>query len=425
MSGKINAGGMLGRLIRLLSAFPRHELEPVTGLPSGELNLSGLDEVGLYVHVPFCESICNFCPYNKVLYEPGLMRRYQAALRREMDLLLSPGPVPIGSVYIGGGTPTVAPELIEELAAAGPELGAGGEIAVEVLPDHASPALLRRLHQAAVTFVSIGVQSFSDPVLRYLGRTHHGRTARAALDAALVERFECVDVDLMFDPVRFGPNGVINDCEAVFRTGAHQVSVYPMMQFSYTPIGNDKLHDEHKEKQTFRRIEEIGRRHGYDRSSVWTFNRNAPGRYTSITREFYVGLGPSASSFLNQLFTVNTFDVRSYCELLEANRLPIALRSRMSKRAMMTYYLFWRFYEGRIDRRRFAHLFDVQVEQAFLPLVAFLLAVGGMKHTRDAYVLTERGFELFHTIERWVTYNFIEPLWSACRNRPFPDALRL
>ncbi|MBI4615955.1 MAG: radical SAM protein [Planctomycetes bacterium] len=418
---------LLGGLARVLAAPRRQATEPLDGLPPGELAADLSAGVGLYVHVPFCERLCRFCPYNRRLLESGLLGRYSAALRREIDLL-APAirAARPGSLYIGGGTPTVVPELIEELASRARGLGLSSEIGVEVHPLHATPSMLARLRRAGVTYVSVGVQSFDDSVLRYLGRSHDAREGRRGLEAALAEGFGCVDADLVFDVVRFGPEGVVRDAEETFRLGVDQLSVYPMMRFGYTPVGRHKVHDERREKAALRRIERAGRNlSGYVRSSVWTFNRDPARRYTSITREHYVGMGPSGSSFLGRLFTVNTFDVETYARLLDSERLPVTVRARLSRPAAMAYYLFWRFYEGRADRGRFASLFGRRLERAFPGLFGLMRLLGLLARQGDAYLLTERGFEMFHTVERWVTYRFIEPLWAACRASPVPGPLRL
>jgi oxygen-independent coproporphyrinogen-3 oxidase len=285
--------------------------------------------------------------------------------------------------------------------------------------------MLDRLQAAGITFISLGAQSLQEKILHALGRPHDEAQTRSALKATVAQGFECVDVDLLFDVIRFGPEPVLTDSAEVFRAGATQLSAYPMMRFGYTPEGGGRRHDEALEKRVLSEIERQGRERGYQRSSVWTFNSDLSRRYTSITREFYVGLGPSASSFLDGSFVVNTFDTPTYIDLVGSGRLPVVLRSDMRGRAQMTYYLFWRFYEGVIDPVRFARIFGISVERAFPGLLAFFVATGAMRRQGGRYLLNRRGLDLFHTIERWVTYHYIEPLWSACRAAPYPRGLRM
>ena len=90
---------------------------------------------GAYVHVPFCEWICPFCPYNKVRAEASLADRYFAALGREVDVYVAAYQSrfggPFTSLYVGGGTPTLYPERLAELVA---RIPVAGELAIEVLP---------------------------------------------------------------------------------------------------------------------------------------------------------------------------------------------------------------------------------------------------------------------------------------------------
>lgn len=122
---------------------------------------------------------------------------------------------------------------------------------------------------------------------------------------------------------------------------------------------------------------------------------------------------------------INTFDVRAYIELCDSGRLPTALEARLSPLEVATYYAFWRLYEGVIDRRRFAEVCGVGVERALPGLIAALRVVGYLRRDGRRYVLTRRGLDFYHSIERWVTYQYIEPTWAACRSRAFPGDLRL
>lgn len=417
---------ILGSALRLLGRVPLQTLEASHGIPLPEFAAALPGRLGLYVHVPFCRSLCRFCPYNRVLYDEELAGRYVRAVRLELEMLR---PFLSGkeltSLYIGGGTPTLLPEFIEELCKVARDLGVSGEIGVEVLPDDAVSPLLERLRGAGVTAVSIGAQAFDDEVLGYLGRNHDSATADRAVERAMNAGFDCVDVDLVFDPVRFGGDIVLRDAVRLFDMGVHQVSAYPMMRFSYTPVGVHQDHDEPLEKSVLRRMEKMGIERGYTRDSVWTFNRDISNRYTSITREFYLGAGPSGSSYLDGLFAINTFDTATYCDLVEQGRMPAVLKSVHSNLSGAAYYLFWRLYEGRIDRARFRDLFGKSIERAFPWFIGFLVVGGFAVRRGDDYVLTPSGLDMYHTLERWVTYQFIEPSWAACRAAPFPASLKL
>ena len=338
---------------------------------------------GAYIHVPFCARICPFCPYNKIVPQPGQPERYFRALRAEIAGYLDAGVADAGgftSLYVGGGTPTLFPDLLSTVVTG---LPVAGERAIEVLPTHATPGLIDSLERMGFTAVSIGVQSFSDEVLRRLRRPHDAAAARAAV-AAVVGRFPLVDADLILD-VEYDDahaGSFLRDLERCFDLGVDQVSTYPLMRFGYTPFG-PAPHDRRREHEVLRHATALAESHGYERRSVWTFNRLDAAGYTSITRSRYLGLGAGSASFLGREFLINHFGVETYIAAVDAGRPPVARRLHLGPVAGAAYDAFWRAYGG----------------QFCLPVVG-------------CHRLGDGGLDRFHDAERWVTYHLIEPLWA-------------
>ncbi len=224
-----------------------------------------------------------------------------------------------------------------------------GERAIEVLPTHATPAGLDALRAMGFTAVSIGAQSFHDEVLHRLRRPHDARTARAAVIAAQ-GRFELVDVDLIVD-VELDDQlagAFLRDLTECFEVGVDQVSTYPLMRFGYTPFGRTR-HDRRREHEVLAGATQIAAEHGYERRSVWTFNRMGSATYTSITRRRFLGMGAGASSFLGQDFLVNHFGVRAYVDAVRRGRLPVARWLHLGSLGGTAYDAFWQAYAGRIS----------------------------------------------------------------------------
>ncbi len=107
-------------------------------------------------------------------------------------------------------------------------------------------------------------------------------------------------------------------------------------------------------------IDEVSRKNGYKRSSVWTYGKDGGNRYTSVTRESFVGIGAGASSLIDGYFYLNTFSVGEYIKALGKGKLPINMVNRMSKREKMIFRVFWRCYDGVIDGNSL-HSFITQV----------------------------------------------------------------
>lgn len=391
----------MGRTPRVLAAGD------VVGMLDGD--------AGAYVHVPFCARICPFCPYNKVVPQPGQPASYFAALEREVRAYVEAGAAGaegFTSLYVGGGTPTLFPDELAGLLSAIP---VRGERAVEVLPTHATPVRLEALRDMGFTAVSIGAQSFHDEVLHRLRRPHDARTAREAVVAA-AGRFDLVDVDLIVD-VELDDRlagAFLRDLTDCFALGVDQVSTYPLMRFGYTPFGTTR-HDRRREHEVLAEATRIAADHGYERRSVWTFNRPTSASYTSITRRRFLGLGAGASSFLGRDFLVNHFGVQSYLDALARGQLPVARWLHLGPLGGSAYDAFWQAYAGRITPTALAAGSEARtrgIDLALAPLVAAGLVFPVGSGDSAGFALTPRGFDRYHDLERAVTYRMIEPLWG-------------
>ncbi|MDY0019774.1 MAG: radical SAM protein [Anaerolineae bacterium] len=360
---------------------------------------------GLYIHVPFCSSLCPFCPYNKVLYQKDRAQRYFAALTRELEAYLAHIEGAFSSVYIGGGTPTLC---LDELAACLERIPVQGERAIEVLPNHADQATVARLHALGITHVSLGLQSFDADMLRYLRRPNSVADNVRALENT-VGHFACVDADLIFDVAFQDSAAFLHDVEICLRSGVDQLSTYPLMRFGYTPFGK-ATHHATKEHEVLRAAQALAESYGYERRSVWTFNRQAGPTYSSITREHYIGIGAGSATYTGRYFLLNTFSVERYIAEAGAGQLPLARMIRLGKLRAAAYALFWQAYTGSIDVERFEALYPAA------PLLRWLLQAsvraGWLTIEGNTARLTPAGYDRYHDLERWVTYHFIEPLWA-------------
>ncbi len=370
---------------------------------------------GLYLHVPFCRSLCPYCPYNKVLLRGGAAAPYFAALREELRLY-GAEVLRFESLYVGGGTPSLC---VEQLAPLVESLIVEHERAIEVLPTHATTHTLARLRSLGFDYVSLGIQSFDDGMLRHLGRLNTAEENRAAL-ARSVGAFACVNADLIFDVAFAEPQVFLSDFEECCRTGVDQISTYPLMHFGYTPFGK-AAHTPRIEHALLRQTCELAERLGYERRSVWTFTRVGGPLYASIARELYLGCGAGAATFTGEDFLVNHFGLARYEQALAVGRLPLARRAHLGALRAALYYAFWQLYAPGIDLVRFRGTFPGAA--AVAPLLDVLRRLGYLDLREERLHLTERGFDRYHDLERWVTYHLIEPLWEEMLEEHPPDDL--
>jgi len=307
-------GSLLHSALRLLipgthSAFKFERQQPV--------ELERPRSVNLYIHLPFCSSICPFCPYVKEPYDPAVSAEYQKAILRELEGYRELwGDVAVESVYFGGGTPSLTPEIVEmALNWISAHFHLGREVGVEVHPASAGDEVLHGLKNAGVSQVSLGVQTFNDRLLGVLGRGYGNDLAMQSCERVLQVGFDTVDVDLMFAIPSQSLDEVEVDMRTAFRLGVDQVSTYPLILFSYTPLKSHlntrglRLPSWRLERRMLQSVVEMARSAGYERSSIWSFNKPGSSRYTTVTRDAFVGVGAGATSRLGDYFWLNTFSV--------------------------------------------------------------------------------------------------------------------
>ena len=159
-----------------------------------------LKQVGLYLHVPFCNNLCPFCPYNRIEYDENLFTLYEEAAHAEIELYTPYlKDCKFVSLYIGGGTPTVnLPGLLRIIEHLKRNFSLSCDICIELHPGNMDSECLKKLKSAGVSMLSIGIESTSDRILNIIGRNHDGTTALNSLRRAISTEFDSVNADLMF-----------------------------------------------------------------------------------------------------------------------------------------------------------------------------------------------------------------------------------
>ncbi len=198
--------------------------------------------LGLYLHIPFCSSICNYCNFNRGLFEPGLKDRYLAALEREIREAGGAG-APADTIFFGGGTPSLlAPGEIARLVAAcraSFAVAADAEITLETNPETSTTERMDGFRAAGVTRVSFGVQSFREAELKRLGRVHSVERARAAVGEARAAGFANISLDLMMWLPQQSAADWRDSVEALIALGPEHASLYLLELYPNAPLKDE------------------------------------------------------------------------------------------------------------------------------------------------------------------------------------------
>lgn len=383
------------------------------------------DNLGLYVHIPFCKSICNFCPYCKVRYSEELCNQYIDALIKEIHMVGSQneGKKTVTSLYFGGGTPALAVGRIKEIIDALEEHFIITEgIGLELHPDNVTRETLQTLKEAGVTKISIGIQSFSDKYQRILGR----KTVDAEkLNKALREvPFETVSMDFIFALPGQTYDDLKEDIDKAFEIGANHVAIYPFIDFTFTSSPVEAMPKKEK-RELLDAITNYCLSKGYSRCSIWTFSGEKNANYSSMTRDNFIGFGCSATSLFKDQFKINTFDVSSYCERINSGRLATSMTIRFTARQRMIYWLFWTAYSTKVRESDFERFFGVSLKKMYGLELWVAKKIGFITEKDGTYEMTLKGAFYYHYYENFYTLSYIDKMWGVMRKEAFPEHLEL
>jgi len=304
---------------------------------------------GLYIHVPFCLRKCEYCAFYSVTgADSASAMRFAGALMTEIRLALPPG-TRVATFYAGGGTPVLMEPtfwrdllaIVRKLA----DLSAEAEMTIEANPAALSGGDMQELRAIGFNRISIGVQSFSDRLLQFLGRVHGSAQAEQTLLDARRAGFEEVGIDLMYGIPGQSPDMWLSDLRSASDMGAQHISCYALTAEDGTPYarairrGESPAPDEQLAADLFFMTDEFLTGAGYEHYEVSNFalGRRWRSRHNMAywTGHPYMGFGPSAHSFDgNRGRRWNVPNLHKYIARLESGGLPVAGSEELTDRQL-------------------------------------------------------------------------------------------
>ena len=388
---------------------------------------------GLYIHIPFCTHFCPYCPYLKIRYDKELAGEYKHALIREISLyhdLL--GSQRFSSIYLGGGTPTLMidelDEIIEHLYR---YFTITGNIAIETTPTDADTGTLKKIKSMGFNLISLGIQTFNERHLKMIGRDYDSRTALKSLDEVLNHGFDTVNIDLIF---AIGDQTIKDIRSDLFITTArkvNQVTCYPLFTFPYSEIGQLKklrkvlMPGIQTRRKMYYFINEFLKENSYSRTNVWSFNSDHSEPFSSVTRDYYLGLGAGSGSYNGEMFYFNTFSVPDYIKSV-SRELPISIKMNVSKKMGKLFWIYWQLYKTVIEKKNYYELTSRKEDDDFRFITGLLRLLGFIdSEDQDNIRLNTRGSYWIHALQNYYALNYVNKIWSVSKNDPWPDKISL
>ncbi|NUM52652.1 MAG: radical SAM family heme chaperone HemW [Candidatus Hydrogenedentes bacterium] len=353
--------------------------------------------IGVYIHIPYCRTICPYCDFVKRPTKGVVPDEFIRALCGEIAAY--DGPRNADSVFFGGGTPSlIEPRDLETVLAAVRRhfaLSDNTEITLEANPDDITGELVRRWTNLGVNRVSLGVQSFNEDALRYLGRRHDADGARRA--CAIVGRhFVNWNIDLIFGAPPYGAWRAT--LEETTRMGSTHVSAYGLTYEAGTPFGKraEEAIDEDLYLEQYAVTLEM--LNGFDRYEVSNYAK--PGRESVHNlhywrNEEYAGFGPGAYSFVNGVRARNHAKLEDYLDKPGEKSESLPLSDEEVRVETVIQHL--RLREG-ISRSAYRARFDRELDADFAEPVRALSARDLLADDGETLRPTRRGFELNNEI---------------------------
>lgn len=299
---------------------------------------------GLYIHVPFCASRCIYCDFYSQT-NAQLKKDFVVALCREIELSKDSLTefAPFSTVYFGGGTPSLL--SIHELATiiecllSNVSILPSAEWTLEANPDDVRLDYAHGLKGLGVNRVSLGVQSFSDRELAFLGRRHSGEQVYQAIDALRRESINNISVDLIYALPNQTKEQWHKNVQNAIELEVPHISSYHLICEENTPLyklvdrGAIVLPKEEQGIEAYYYLVQELERVGFKHYEISNFAKEG---YISChnsaywNRTPYFGLGPSAHSYIPERRWSNVADLRSYIDRVGLNELPKDFEERLS-----------------------------------------------------------------------------------------------
>ena len=303
-------------------------------------------ELSLYIHIPFCNSRCNYCNFVSFVASEQEKLRYVECLKKEIMIRAKEYNkfFTIKTIFIGGGTPSClinsAIKDILQTIYKHFTVKNDAEITIELNPNTATKEKIEEFVISGVNRFSIGLQCISPLVLKNMGRTHTLDDFNNAVSLIREQGISNINADMIVGYPGQSEKDTVETAKYLISKNIPHVSAYILSVEQGTPLqfmidnGTQKLPKEEKLLKTYQAVVNTLSEAGYIRYEVSNFAK--PGfvckhNLTYWTRNEYLGLGVSAHSYIDGVRFFNTENLQSYCECLETkNKAPVSSVTKLT-----------------------------------------------------------------------------------------------
>ncbi|WP_379966125.1 radical SAM family heme chaperone HemW [Ectobacillus sp. sgz5001026] len=360
-----------------------------------------------YIHIPFCQHICHYCDFNKVLLANQPVDQYLDYLEKEMQQVLQRTPFEeLDTIFVGGGTPTAlsmhqTEKLLSMIESNLKPFGSNYEYTFEANPGDLPKEKLQLLLEGGVNRLSFGIQTFDDGLLKKIGRSHTKRDAIEAIEDAKKVGFTNISGDLIYAL----PDQTIQDVKEALHIAmllelqhmsAYSLIVEPKTVFyNLMKRGNLHLPSEDHEANMYEYIMQEMEKNQYHQYEISNFAKSGYESRHNITywnNESYYGFGAGAHSYVSGQRIQNAGPLKQYFTLIDKTGYPHHEVHDVTKQEKMEEEMFLglRKTEG-VSKSVFKQKFHVTMHEKFNKQIQMNKQRGYIEETEDTVRLTKLG----------------------------------
>ena len=379
---------------------------------------------GLYIHIPFCQKKCTYCDFYSIT-DLSKITQFVKALKREMQLSGKKSLI-FDTLYAGGGTPSLlgADEFGQIIKSARRyfNIRPDAEMTLEVNPATVPVENLKTYRRCGFNRLNIGVQSFQNDNLQFLGRIHSAADALLSVKWARQAGFDNIGLDLIYGLAGQDKKNWLRDLKQAVDIKPQHIACYMLTTESGTPLDRDvkmgrtRLLADETLRELFDSTIDYLTTHGYEHYEISNFARCSGDDDAKVSKHNlkywsfapYLGLGPSAHSFVEPERFWNHRSVQKYVRQIQAGVLPLAGKEKLTKEQMImeAVYLGLRTVLG-IDLNSFKAKFNLDFDQIFCETIAELETEGMLKINDRHCSLTRSGLLFLDSIaSRFICQEF-------------------
>jgi oxygen-independent coproporphyrinogen-3 oxidase len=383
----------------------------VSAIESQHSTAPGRRPYGLYIHIPFCLYRCYYCDFATSPHVAGIVDPFLECLQREAATH-APTDVPLTSIYLGGGTPSILSgdqmrRLLAAMRRAFP-VCEDAEVTVEANPETLDAAKLRAYREAGVTRLSIGVQSLDRMALNRLGRDHTAEHSIRAVALAREHDVTSVSIDLIFGLPSQDGEQWSSTLRAGLDLAPDHISLYgltvePKTVFDFMRRRQTlDVPSDDGQADMYAEAIDVASSAGYEHYEISNFAR--PGHesrhnMTYWADESYIGLGPSASGYVDGRRYTNVRGTKSYMKRIDARESAVVDEETLTgiEARAQTLILGLRRLRG-VSRDDYRRRYDADIVDDFGAAIASLQDAGLLILSDERIRLTRRGTMLSNEV---------------------------